>query len=530
MLRQSIIFLFLAIYTQCLFAYPDSARVYTEQRPLVFEDSRNLWPYSYIDENGEPKGYCVDLVKLIMHELNIPYIIKLKQHQDVLYDLKEGRADLVLGLSDVYGIQFGLSGHSCVALLTQSVVTPKKNPIAIRKFRDLKNHQIITKDSGMCHQLMVDYGWGDNVVRSNDITEDILKMGKTEEGQIVWNTLCLQWLIEHYKLDNLMLTPVNMPYGERKFMSNDQHLLDLIDRTYSNLCASDRLRPLEEKRFYHNQDDCGPNMWYWLLAIVSTLLIIVTIIYFVHELRQNRSSSDSYHRITSQLFKLAVRNKVRFWAYNVQEQRFNWLDDNGHTFSSYSADQFAKRYTEEDFRLLKEALDRIINQQKDSKGHSVKEETLELRAVDAECGDKESHGFVVHLSVLSCDSEGKPAVIIGTKRDVTKERRLKSVNTEHALRYLSMFYNNDSGIAFFDKNGSLVNGNVKVSELLQCNMDQAVMKHININKMFGTSFSDMEECDGKEGQQTVNGTTFKYKMKTVRNDDQQLIGIFVFCI
>ena len=48
--------------------------------------------------------------------------------------------------------------------------------------------------------------------------------------------------------------------------------------------------------------------------------------------------------------------------------------------------------------------------------------------------------------------------------------------------------------------------------------------------MFGTYFSDMEECDGKEGQQTVNGTTFKYKMKTVRNDDQQLIGIFVFCI
>lgn len=530
MIRPLIILLCLFLFTPGISAKTDSTRVYTKENPLVFEDSWNLWPYSYLTADGKPEGYCIDLIRIIMRELNIPYVIKLKPHQQALKDLKAGKADLTLGLSDVYGVSFGKNGRICVALLTQSVVTPKSKPLTVRSFRDLKDHQIITKDSGLCHQLMVDYGWSDHAIGSNDIGKDILKMGETEEGYIVWNTLSLKWLIEHHQLDNLSLTPVNMSYGERKFMSNDEHLIELMERTYANLCAADKLTPLEEKWFYPERHQANQDTWHWIVAGGALLLLVLAILLFAREILQSRHSTAAYNQRAHQLVQLAECNKVRFWAYYVTENKFEWLDENGMAINSYTAEEFAKRYSKKDFLQLREALSRISQQQKDAKGHVVTEETLELRAQDAEFGDREQRGFVVHLSVLSHDVDGHPQVIIGTKKDVTKEYQLKLINTERSLRYLSMFYNTESGILFFGKDGTLQNGNSKAAELLQFNMDQTVKHQQKLNDLLGTTLTHLDEADGQGGQLLVGTRTVNYRMKTVHNDDNQFIGIFVFCI
>ena len=56
----------------------DTTRIYTTERPLIYEDAWDLWPYVFLNENGEPDGYNIDLLKQIFKELDIPYVIKLK--------------------------------------------------------------------------------------------------------------------------------------------------------------------------------------------------------------------------------------------------------------------------------------------------------------------------------------------------------------------------------------------------------------------------------------------------------------------
>ena len=53
-------------------AETDSTRVFSEANPLVYEDAWDLWPYSFLNEYGEPVGYNIDLLTLIFEELNIP--------------------------------------------------------------------------------------------------------------------------------------------------------------------------------------------------------------------------------------------------------------------------------------------------------------------------------------------------------------------------------------------------------------------------------------------------------------------------
>ena len=164
------------------------------------------------------------------------------------------------------------------------------------------------------------------------------------------------------------------------------------------------------------------------------------------------------------------------------------------------------------------------------KGHEEQEETLELRAKDMECGDQQLHDFVVDLTVLRHTREGKPLIIVADKKDITKEHRLKKVNAERSLRYLSVFYNDESGVIYFNSNGILMNANSKASELLKCDIDKMVKNHVHVNNLFNTTFTIMEDADGHRGSLMIGDHSVDFQMKTVSNDEKELIGLFVFCI
>ena len=44
----------------------DSVVVYNDQRPLVYEDAVNFYPFAYINKGGKPDGYNVALVRLLL--------------------------------------------------------------------------------------------------------------------------------------------------------------------------------------------------------------------------------------------------------------------------------------------------------------------------------------------------------------------------------------------------------------------------------------------------------------------------------
>ena len=530
MVRRLFIILSLTLCCHHLWARQDSTKNFTQKDTLVFEDSESIWPYTFLNEEGKPEGYCIDLLDMLMEELNIPYVVHLKNHQEVLRDLKEGKADLILGLGNVYEEKYGHYSKTTITLLTQSVATPKSQPVQIKAFRDLKNQQVIVKDSGLCHHLMVDYGWGKNAIVTHDVAKAIKEVNDQQKGQIVWNTMTLKWLIDHYQLNNLTLTPVNMPHGETKFLARDQELLDLIDKTYTMLDEAGKLQPLEQKWLYPDHQRPEPRHWAWYVAALAVVLLIVATVLMVIEMRKNTKCNKAYHKMTNRLAEAAKRNKMRFWIYHVNEEKFTWHDENGIPIGHYTTEEFATRYNKEDFAKLKEALERLITQQMDKKGHQEKEETLELKAIDTEAGDAVIHDFVVHLSVLSSDAHNKPTAIMGAKKDVTREHMLQKVNAERSLCYLSMLYNNESGIMFFNKNGNLMNANPKAGEVLECDIDEMMKKHVFLSKMLGTVYTNLLDVDKKRGTLKVGERTVNYYMKAVYGEYSELIGLFVFCV
>jgi signal transduction histidine kinase/ABC-type amino acid transport substrate-binding protein len=469
-------------------------RQYTKEHPLVYEDVWDLWPYSFLNDNGEPEGYNIDLIRLMMQRLNIPYIIKLKSAEETFNDLKSGKSDLTLGLAVGYHDEYGLYGKNAVTLFTQSVVTPKSKPVQIKTFRDLgkPGMQVIVNSNSMCYHLMLDYGWGDNAIPRKDIQEVIQQVSAREEGQIVWNTLTLKWLMNRYLIDNLQLTPVNMPHGEYKFMSNDQQLLDRLDDELTKLNVNEELKPLQDKWFYPEHLQKGTPKWVYYLTTAATLLLLIMLVYTISYRMQSYRLNKANSRRNRRLALILQTSQVHVWTYDILANKFSWRNENGQVAYTYSMEEFSQRYSPEDFLKLKSSLRKLAHSKKGdglAENETIK---LQLRAKDVESGDTGLRDYTIVLSVLSHDKHGNPQIIIGTKKDVTSERDKQRLVEDRNLRYWAIFNTSVVGIILFDKEGRLENINQKACEIFGLNKDDIIGKDISMNDLVDSDSQRME--------------------------------------
>ena len=508
----------------------DTLRVYTTEHPLVYEDAWDLWPFSFLNENGKPDGFNVDLIRIMMNEMNIPYVIKLKPKAEVLQDLRSGKSDLTLGLVTGYHDDYGQYSTNAVTLFTQSVATPKNKTVEIKTFRDLGLTRVIVNDSSLCHRLMLDYGWGSNAIPIEDMREAIQELSSTEEGQIVWNTLSLKWLMRRYNIDNLELTPVNMPHGEYKFMSNDTHLLKQLDDTYARLYSNEELTPIQNKWFYpeRQQEETMP-LWVWYIIGIAVLLFVVAAFYAVSERLQIAALNTHNRKLNKRLALIIQTCQVRVWTYHIEWQQFTRHNENGLPAYQYTKEEFAQRYDADDFSRLMQAIDQLASTRKAEGDNEEKEVTLHIRAKDIEDNDSGIRDFTIKLSVLNRRQDGTPVTIIGMKRDITEVLKRKRLSNERTLRCDAIFYTDMAGIIYFNKDGYLTNINSLACEQLQCERDEIIARHVHIGHVFDIGNRSLEQIDGYCASQIQGDHCIEYGFKAVRNDQKQLIGVFAVC-
>lgn len=524
-----------------LFSVPQSLRAagantlsYSKEHPLVFEAGGLLWPYSFLNEHGQPDGFSIDLIRLMLNELNIPFEIRMRSRQEAMADMKSGKADLMMGLGAGFADDQVKFSRSAVILFTQSVVAPKSHPTDIRMFRDLSDHQVRVYRNSLCHHLMEDYGWGENAIVCDDINEAILELSRTEEGCIVWNTISLEWLLRKFQIDNLVITPVDMPHGEYKFMSNNETLLEKLDSIYVRLSTDDKLRDIQNKWFYPERNLAETPAWV-KYAVAGLLLLAMLMTYFFINYRvQLRRRNEQLKQRNRQLSLILETSGVRMWTYDVASHLFTKYNDSGMVSSTYTVEELSRREGPSNFQNLMAALNEVASQQQEMM-------KLEEKRSDA---DGVGHNYQTTLSVLRRGAKGKPAVILISERDVTEECRRRRADERQRLRYLSVFDMPMRDILFFNAEGILVDLNSRGCETFCCDYDEVVAERLSIYDLFGTPDLNLQEADGlctsffldldriPQEQRRVKcfhrtgRIYYEIVLKTVSDGSGQLLGVF----
>ena len=466
---------------------PDSIISFSTERPLVYEDAWDLWPYSFLNENGEPVGYNIDLLKLICKRLDIPYVIKLKPTSEALEDLKEGHSDLMMGMDANFHDDFALYGKSVLNLFTHSVAHQKGSQPKVRTIGDLSKYRVIVHEGSFSHHLMKDNGWGSNAEGYEDMKDAILKANSDPECEIVWNTMSLKWLIQKYQATNLQLTPIDIPHGEYKFMSNNSHLLQQLDSVYKLLDSEEQLQPIQNKWFYPERTETGIPSWIWKLAVALAVLAVISLLYYLFYRIQEKRVSEDLQKKNARLSLVLNTSNVRFWTYDIPTKTFTWMDKEGKAERNYTILEFSQRYRREDFERLTEAINQLVRQEKENV-------TLEMSAKDKGEGG-EDREFTIALSVLRRQKSGRPSVIIGTRSDITEERQMQQKAEDAMLRYQAIFNSAMIDMVYYDENGILTDMNQKAGAAFKGGKDAIIAKKITIADVLGEGDVDLQKLE-----------------------------------
>ena len=472
---------------QTLAAQNDSSRVFTTEHPLVYEDAWDLWPYVFLNENGEPDGYNIDLLKLLFKELDIPYVVKLKPTLEAQEDLKNGKCDLMLRMDASYSKDKSFFSKNIVQLFTHSAVVPRDKHIHIRQGRDLQKYRVVVHKGSFSHYYLMQKNLGKEIVPYDDMKIALQDLTTRGDGIILWNTMSLKWLMQKYQTDNLALHPIDMPYGEYKFMSLNQKLLDRIDSAYVALKAANKLQPIQNKWFYPERHDTGIPAWVWYLAIfLSIIAILLVIYYFVFRAREQRLT-QSVRKINDRLALILKTSHVSLWTYNILTKQFTWMDEQGKPLQTTTLDAFVYRYMPRDVLRIQHAIDDISNEREDHV-------TLDIHVFEDE-GKTQAYNYIVSLSVLRREKNGRPATILCTRSDVTKEleRQMKIKNT--MLRYQAIFNSVMVDMVAYDAEGYIVEINQKALSALGVDQQTIKNRKISIRDVVGDPNLDVEHFE-----------------------------------
>ena len=484
-----IFWILLAILPLSAFAQEknDSIRTFTEERPLVYEDAWDLWPYAFLNENGEAVGYNIDLLKMLCKELNIPYIVKLKPTQDALNDLKDGHADLMCGMDAHFHNEYGRYGKTVIQIFTHSVVHQKIDPVRIKKLEDLANHRVIVHKGSFSHHLMIQKGWGNNAVPYDDMQDAVQKAHLSREYQIVWNTLSLQYLIHKFKYDDLEVVPVNVQHGEYKFMSNNQRLLNQLDSVYTLLNSEGRLQPIQNKWFYPDHVDSGIPLWIWKVVGLMVLLAVGALVYYIVYRLREKKMKKTITRSNERLALILRTSNVHIYLYDIGTNTISrFFEDGNQLKTPFKPGLFDHQLLPEDFDHLAAAIQKMIL-------NNENESEVQIRT-KIENSD-ELHHMTVLMSVLHRDKEGRPTTLIGTTCDITAERLRQIQVKENLVRYQAIFNAGMVDTVAYDSNGMVINMNEIAASVIKGGRFTVHDHHVNLRDVLRMDDLDLEHME-----------------------------------
>ncbi len=464
----------------------DSIVVYNDKRPLIYEDAWDLWPYVFLNENGEPDGYNIDLLKMIFKELDIPYEIRLRPTLEAQKDLKDHKSDLMLRMDADFARHNSSYGRTIVQIFTHSLVKPKGQAVNAKNGKELSRYPVIVHDKSFSHYKLKENGWAKEIIPYEDMKEAIQNVSTENNGIILWNSMSLKWLMTKYHTDNLEIIPFDFPYGEYKFFANDHHLLNQLDSVYSILRANDRLTAIQNKWFYPERHETGIPSWIWDMVKFFTILAVGILVYYTFFKIRERKMTQKINKENQRLSLIMKTSNVMFCTYNVSSQYFTVMDSSGHAERSYSLLEYSHRFDPNDFTNLTDGLRNVIE---------GKSETVTIQLKEYENNLIDSNNYTVTLSVLRRDKHKRPSIIIILKTDTTQDRMRQALIKESMLRYQSLFNSALVDMVYYDADGYISDMNSKSLSVMGIDNEEIRRRKISLRDVLGMKDLDIDKFE-----------------------------------
>jgi len=498
---------------------------YTKDRPLVIVSDWDFQPYEFLNNDGEPAGYNIDVLNLILDKLDIPHKFVMEEWYLAAQMFEHREADLI------HALTFAYRGHPYVQ--SKKYINYYNLKVARKQGNaPLTSVTHLTKDDTLMLKNN-DYA----ALRLNEINDSLFHIEYMSPKEAltgirnglyryyIWGEIPLARKITELQIDSIVLDDIDIPAGELRIIGYDKELVDIIDDEYTRLEQNGELDKIRDKWFHPERvhDDASP----LAIIIIIALAIIGAISFLLNRLitlrvkNAVRRTEDINELMTTALgmgdFFVVEFDVRKWWLKNVYG---NMLPEDG-----MSPEEYLSRLPQDQAKLVHENNQLLI---------SGKINNFEM-LLNYNTGSKDNPVIRDFYGNAIIEFEdGKPSVITYTAKEVTKEFEEERKNQALWNKYQKVFETNLVAMSFYDKNGYLLDVNEKMKELCEFHNQESeaffrrlcIQDMPTISGVFDLKTRDvLHVCQKLHFQETGKTKYLEVRIKPVTDEKGELIYI-----
>ena len=504
---------------------------YTKDRPVIIVGDWDKPPYEFLNDNGEPAGTNIDMLKAVMKGLNLPCRFVLKEWGNALKTFERGDADLVLAnfnryLKAPYVTSQNIINYNRIRVVSKAdiagSVTKKKllEEGVVLKPNDYTEKYFRQQDSSLPEK-----------VEQQSPKVALMGILAGDNKYFAWGEEPLKWKLKELNFRNkgLVLNEVDIPASEIHVIGFDRDLIYEIDDQYSRLKQNGEIERINNRWMHPELGE--DHSWHPNILLPLLAVILILGLYIAFQLARLRVRRET-HQLTEQTYMMSKAlhmGNFHLMQYDIANDLMTNLDGTLLPKLGISLLEFTARISPEEQQEFRDKMQLML------KGR--------LRKTDMckhwNSGTAEAPvwlSFYGH-AVVELDSNGRPKYIINAIYDVTrdKEEVLQS-NYELTKRHDRLFNMPHIAMAAYDKHGFLYELNDAMKQLCKyddptsqrfwqtaCIFDVPAFR----NALLPGSVNDLLVCQHMDYPELDIDKFIEVNIHPVLDDDGQLTNYFV---
>ncbi|WP_460008081.1 transporter substrate-binding domain-containing protein [Methanogenium cariaci] len=398
-------------------------------------------PYEYVDYNGRPAGFNIDIMNAVAEEMSLNISIRPGPWQEVKSDVESGKIDLMSGMfysekRDVY-----VNFSKPYILVSHAIYVREDSDI--RGPEDLKGREIVVEEGDIMHEYALGINNSNTIIPVKNQYEALLLVASGNHDAALISKLHGAYLINTYGIPGVKTTgpPIETKEYRIAASSDASSLLPAINEGLAIIKENGRYDEIYDTWFgvYEEREFFATLINIVIFVLLPAVIILAFALFWSLSLRKKLAKTSleledelaEQKRVKAKLQESKDKFQVLFNSINEgvflcesdskeETGRIIEVNDTACNRLGYTRDELMGKNMVE------------ISRNGSSEGDSVIEKLAREHgeiSYDAEHVTKDGSVFPVYVKTRLLKFEGKE-YILQLARDITKERESHRVETD----------------------------------------------------------------------------------------------------
>ena len=433
---------------------------YTEDQPLVIVSDWEFPPYEFSNDKGEPDGYNIEVLDIILDRLHIPHRYVMQEWYLATETFERREADLIFALSFNYMKRpYVMTRNLLHFYRIVSVRRPDEKPLTKIGLLGKEDTIIMKANDYAPIRILMTNPEPPFTIEYHSPKEALTGVQRGTYDYFLWGEIPIQRKLKEFGLDTLKTDLTDIPPGELRLIGYDKELIDAIDDEYARLEQAGQLEKIYDKWFHPEREhnDTSPIPIFIIIGaiIVGLISLLLSRLIRIRVQKAIDKSKDINNMMTQ---ALSMGN------YYVIE----------HDLQTHRAHNAYGNLLPPEGLTAEEFIERLLPEQRDDFRHTMQKITEELKSTELKirwnAGTQEKPDWrYLHGNYIVETENGKPCYIVNSVKDVTHDIMEERKTRETGERYIKIFKTSLIAMSFYDAQGILHDYNDQMSKL--CGID-----------------------------------------------------------